>query len=55
LEACTILFNLGLFPLEQKTSGGNTATHLAAMNGHTRVVVDFLIQQHGELFLKIFN
>jgi hypothetical protein len=43
------LDELGVFDLNQKTKGGNTATHLAAMHGHSALVVDFLVGQKGAL------
>ncbi|KAH9259159.1 hypothetical protein BASA81_002779 [Batrachochytrium salamandrivorans] len=47
-EAALKLFELGLFDVNQQTvGGGNTAAHLAAMQGHQWLVVDYLVGQLG--------
>lgn len=47
-EAAVKLFELGLFDVNQQTAGGgNAAAHLAAMQGHQWLVVDYLVGQLG--------
>lgn len=48
IEAAMKMYELGLFQLDARTAnGGNTAAHLAAMNGHARLLVDYLVGQLG--------